>query len=65
MRSSTQRVLSHADRYERSIRMANEVRLGKTIPEVARAFRVNIETVRRACKQHNPDDAARPVRQFA
>jgi hypothetical protein len=45
--------------------MANEVRLGKTIPEVARAFRVNIETVRRACKQHNPDDAARPVRQFA
>ena len=57
MGRKTNTTMSHAERYERSIRMANDVRLGKTIPEVARAYRVNIETVRRAVKQHNPDDS--------
>ncbi len=53
MSSSTLERMSHAERYERGERMAAEVRSGKSIPQVACDFRVGIETVRRACKQHN------------
>ena len=44
--------LSHEDRLRRREEMARAVKSGKTIAEVARKYRMTINTVRDACRIH-------------
>ncbi len=40
------------EKYERRKKIADAIRQGRLMPEVAREFRVSCETVRRACYEH-------------